>query len=104
MHRFRKEIKALINKSKTSLASEREGMKDLTAKLLCECRRAQYLHQQGKKKDERRAQFIKDSYGFTKAFLGQPKSGILTSMRPEVEESLREEHSDSRRGQGLGVN
>lgn len=107
IRRLSREIKTLKKLFKTSSPEEKAGIKDLTRKLreqVCKVSRAEYLWQQWRKKEKRRAQFVKDRYGFTKTLLGQQKSGTLSSSRSEVEEFLVETLSDPNRRQGLGAN
>lgn len=63
-----------------------------------------YCRQQRREKEKRQAQFIEDSYGFTKTLLDQQKSGTLSSPKMEVEEFVLEAYGHPRRDQGLGVN
>ncbi len=59
-------------------------------------RRAERSQRLRKEKEAKRAQFIKDSYRFTRTLLGE-----LISPKKVVEEFLKESHSDSLRGQAL---
>ncbi|KAG1925127.1 hypothetical protein F2P79_025744 [Pimephales promelas] len=95
IHSLRSEIKTLNKQFKIGPPAEREGIKDLTSKL---------RDQMWKKKAKRRMQFLKDPFSFTRTLLGQRKSGTLSSSKSEVEEFLREAHSDPFRGGGLGQN
>lgn len=107
IRRLRGEIKGLNKLFKTSSTPEKEGIKDLTSKLreqLCKLRRAENLRKQRRKKEKWRAQFVKDPYSFTKALLGQQKSGTLSSSKLETEEFLAEAHSDPTRSRGLDAN
>lgn len=101
------EIKILNKQFKVSPPAEREGIKDLTSKLrdqMCKLRRAEYLRQQRRKKEKRQRQFVKDPHSFTRTLLGQQKSGTLSNSKSEVEEILRDAHSDPCRNRGLGQN
>ncbi|XP_078621248.1 uncharacterized protein LOC144887724 [Branchiostoma floridae x Branchiostoma japonicum] len=52
----------------------------------------------------RRAQFIKDPFKFTKTLLGEAKSGQLTSSKDEVEEFLSSTHNDELKDAALEAN
>ncbi|KAK0135439.1 Retrovirus-related Pol polyprotein from type-1 retrotransposable element R2 [Merluccius polli] len=100
---LRKEIKALRKQFKQASTEENEGIKELTAshrEQLIRARRAErlrLLRQRRKKREAARAQFIKDPYRFTKALLGEARSGTLASSKEEVEEFVEETFSDSSR-------
>lgn len=54
--------------------------------------KAEWVKKLRKERGVKRAQFIKDPYRFTKALLGEPRSGTLTSTKAEVEEFLWAAH------------
>ncbi|KAI8501656.1 hypothetical protein Bbelb_209270 [Branchiostoma belcheri] len=107
IRQLRREIKALNKKYKRGPASEKEGIKQLTCQLrerLCRLRRAENVRKQRKQRANKRAQFVKDPFRFTKSLLGEAKSGRLASGREEVEEFLREAHNDELRHEALEEN
>ncbi|XP_015240280.1 PREDICTED: uncharacterized protein LOC107091067 [Cyprinodon variegatus] len=104
---MRREIKSLSKQFKNAPTEEREGIKDLTSQIrdrLSRLRRAESLRKKRRDREKKRAQFIKDPFQFTRALLGEAKSGKLTSPREEVEAFLEETHSDSFRNQNLEGN
>ncbi|XP_019647849.1 PREDICTED: uncharacterized protein LOC109488125 [Branchiostoma belcheri] len=107
IRQLRREIKALNKKYKRGPASEKEGIKQLTCQLrerLCRLRRAENVRKQRKQRANKRAQFVRDPFRFTKSLLGEAKSGRLASGREEVEEFLREAHNDELRHEALEEN
>lgn len=59
---------------------EKEGIKDFRSKLkeqLWKLCRAEHLRQQRRMKEKRRAQFLKDLYGFKKTLLSQTVISLL---------------------------
>lgn len=54
-----------------------------------------------RKEEDKRAQFMKDPYKFTKTLLGEARSMGLTSLKEVVEGFLKESHSDTFGGQAL---
>jgi len=89
--------------------SEKEGIKELTSSLreqLIRTRRAERFKQRLKKQKAHKgaAQFIKDTYRFTKSLLGEARSGTLTSSKEVVEESVEEVFSDPTRDNALEGN
>ncbi|XP_030008310.1 uncharacterized protein LOC115431800 [Sphaeramia orbicularis] len=63
-----------------------------------------YVRKRRKDRENKRAQFIKDPFRFTRTLLGEAKSGRLTSPREDVEAFLRETHNDISRNQALDAN
>ncbi|XP_019641511.1 PREDICTED: uncharacterized protein LOC109482994 [Branchiostoma belcheri] len=107
IRQLRREIKALNKKYKRGPASEKEGIKQLTCQLrerLCRLRRAENVRKQRKQRANKRAQFVRDPFRFTKSLLGEAKSGRLASGKEEVEEFLREAHNDELRHEALEEN
>ncbi|KAL0148227.1 hypothetical protein M9458_056459 [Cirrhinus mrigala] len=107
IHRLREEIKTLNKQFKRSTVYEREGIKDLTSQLrgrLCRLRRAESTRKRRKDRENKRSQFTKDPFRFTRTLLGEAKSGRLTSPREVVEAFLRETHNDIFRNQVLEAN
>lgn len=104
IRQLRKEIKALRKQFKLASTEEKEGIKELTAshrEQLIRARRAERLRQRRRNQEAARAQFIKDPYRFTKALLGEARSGTLTSSKDEVEEFVEETFSDPSRNVAL---
>lgn len=104
---LRKEIKTLRKQFKLAATEEKEGIKELTASLrkqLIRARRAEGLRKRCKRQEAARAQFIKDSYRFSKSLLGEARSGILISSKEEVEEFVAESFSDPSRNEALPEN
>lgn len=86
---------------------EREGIKDLTSQLrecLCRLQKAEKTCKKRKDRENKRSQFTKDRFRFTRTLLGEAKSGRLTSPRQHVEAFLRETHNDIARNQALDAN
>ncbi|RXN24418.1 reverse transcriptase [Labeo rohita] len=107
IHRLREEITTLNKQFKRSTVYEREGIKDLTSQLrerLCRLRRAESTRKRRKDRENKRSQFTKDPFRFTRTLLGEAKSGRLTSPREVVEAFLRETHNDIFRNQVLEAN
>lgn len=105
--RIRGEIKSLSKQFKKAPADEREGIKDLTSQLrdrLHRLRRAECVRKKRRDREKKRAQFIKDPFRFTRALLGETKSGKMTSSREDVEAFLEETHNDIYRNQTLDGN
>ena len=76
---------------------EKEGIKQLRDELrekLKSKRRAKYYRKKKKKKEKASQRFINNLYKFTSQLLGKPKGGTLESTMEEVEEHLKQTHSD----------
>ncbi|RXN28661.1 reverse transcriptase [Labeo rohita] len=71
---------------------------------LCRLRRAESTRKRRKDRENKRSQFTKDPFRFTRTLLGEAKSGRLTSPREVVEAFLRETHNDIFRNQVLEAN
>ncbi|KAI8493811.1 hypothetical protein Bbelb_281580 [Branchiostoma belcheri] len=107
IRQLRREIKALNKKYKRGPVSEKESIKQLTCQLrerLCRLRRAESVRKQRKQRANKRAQFFRDPFRFTKSLLKKAKSGRLTSGGEEVEQFLREAHNDELRHEALEEN
>ncbi|XP_078583820.1 uncharacterized protein LOC144866333 [Branchiostoma floridae x Branchiostoma japonicum] len=77
---------------------------ELTSQLrerLSKLRRAENTRKRSRKRQNNRAQFIKNPFKFTRALLGEKKSGSLTSSKEDVEEFLRQSHNDPLRNEPL---
>lgn len=107
IHSLREEIKSLNRRYKTSSTDEREGIKKLTSSLqesFSRLRRTERTRKLSKEKENRRAQFVKDPYNFTRSILGEVKSGSLSSSKEDVEAYLKGTHSDFNSSLPLGEN
>ncbi|XP_078587744.1 uncharacterized protein LOC144868686 [Branchiostoma floridae x Branchiostoma japonicum] len=105
--RLRKEIKKLNKRYRSCQDGEKEGIKQLPSQLrdqLCKLRRAESIRRKRKERTNKRAQFIRDPFKFTKALLGEAKSGKLISPKEEVEDFLRVTHNDNTKDIPLEVN
>lgn len=74
MQSLRKQIKSLSKRFREATEGEKVGIKDLTATLrdwLRRLRKAENIRKERKKKEAKRALFIKDPYRFTKGLLGE---------------------------------
>ena len=101
VNQIRKELRILQNRWKTCQEREKEGIKQLRDELrekLKSKRRAEYY----RKKRRLDKRFINNPYKFTSELLGKPKGGTLESTMEEVEEHLRQTHSDIFRETELG--
>ena len=97
VNQIRKELRILRNRWKTRQEREKEGIKQLRDELrekLKSKRRAEYYRKNRKKKGKARQRFINNPYKFTSELLGKPKGGTLESTMEEVEEHLKQTHSD----------
>nr|XP_023657820.1 uncharacterized protein LOC111838758 [Paramormyrops kingsleyae] len=102
---LRKEIRILSRQFRNAAEGEKQGIKDLTSGLrdrLRRLRKAEQTRKQRKERGAKRAQFMKDPYRFTKALLGEARSGTLTSSKEEVEEVLRSTFCDPHKYEDLG--
>ena len=105
VNQIRKDLRILQNRWKTCQEREKEGIKQLGDELrekLKSKRRAEYYRKKRKKKEKARQRFINNPYKFTSELLGKPKGGTLESTMEEVEEHLRQTHSDIFRETELG--
>ena len=65
-------------------------------------RRAESTRRARKRRAKARSQFVKNPFQFTKKLLGQERSGSLERQKTEVEEYLKDTHSDPDREEDLG--
>ncbi|XP_063448172.1 uncharacterized protein LOC134727719 [Mytilus trossulus] len=98
--KMRKELRQL--KKRYNQASEDEKpalseLRDTIRKKLKITRRAERTRKRRKKREKARAQFTSDPFQFTSRLLGKKGSGQLKASKEEVEEYLREMHSDPKR-------
>ncbi|VDI54010.1 Hypothetical predicted protein [Mytilus galloprovincialis] len=82
-------------------ADEKEVLRDTIRKKLKITRRAERTRKRRKKREKARAQFTSDPFQFTSRLLGKKGSGQLKASKEEVEEYLREMHSDPKREEEL---
>ncbi|XP_076090373.1 uncharacterized protein LOC143062594 [Mytilus galloprovincialis] len=98
--KMRKDLRQL--KKRYNQASEDEKpalseLRDTIRKKLKITRRAERTRKRRKKREKARAQFTSDPFQFTSRLLGKKGSGQLKASKEEVEEYLREMHSDPKR-------
>ncbi|CAC5423517.1 unnamed protein product [Mytilus coruscus] len=102
--KMRKDLRQL--KKRYNQASEDETpalseLRDTIRKNLKITRRAERTRKRRKKREKARAQFTSDPFQFTSRLLGKKGSGQLKASKEEVEEYLREMHSDPKREEDL---
>ena len=91
-------------KWKQASDAEKKGLKDLKDELhkqILQHRQAENLRKKQKEKKRQRRKFFRDPYKFTSDLLGKPKSGRLQCNIEEVENNIREAHSDELREEPL---
>ncbi len=103
--RLRQEQRCLRKRWRKAPVSQREGLQHLQEELhsqLLKLRKAESLRKKQREKRRQRKNFFSDPFKFTSNLLGKPKSGRLECSQDEVEESVREAHSDPDRSTPLG--
>ncbi|XP_060589960.1 uncharacterized protein LOC132745155 [Ruditapes philippinarum] len=103
--KIRLELRSLRKQYKQSSMVEKEGIKQLREQIrsrLKSLTNAERLRRKRREKTKKRTAFISNPYKFTKELLGEEKCGKLESSRNEVEEYLKETHSDPHRSESLG--
>lgn len=79
-----------------------EELRETLRERLKSLRRAENNRRRRKERMRKRAQFTAGPFQFIKKLLGDKRSGRLECPREEVEQHLRQTHSDSRRDEELG--
>ena len=103
--KLRAELRSLRKRYRRSSEAERKGLVQLREELrarLKSLNNAERLRRKRKEKAKKRRAFTTDPYRFTKDLLSEEKSGKLESSQEDVENYLREVHSDPRREEPLG--
>ncbi|XP_060589724.1 uncharacterized protein LOC132744948 [Ruditapes philippinarum] len=103
--KIRLELRSLRKQYKQSSTVEKEGIKQLRQQIrsrLMSLTNAERLRRKRREKTKKRTAFISNPYKFTKELFGEEKCGKLESSRNEVEENLKETHSDPHRSESLG--
>jgi hypothetical protein len=103
--KLREELRKLRKTFKKATTIEKEGLKQLRddhrAQLLA-LRKAERIRTNRRKKAKKRAEFISNPYKFSKRLLDKERSGKLESSMEDIENYLKETHSDPMRDQPLG--
>ncbi|XP_052268662.1 uncharacterized protein LOC127870041 [Dreissena polymorpha] len=102
---IRKELKSLRKSYQKANIEERPGLQQLRDELrqkLTDLRKAEQLRDKRKKRAKRRAEFIANPYKFSKGLLDKEKSGKLESSMEEIQQHLKDTHSDPARDNPLG--
>ena len=105
IRRLRQDIKELSRQYRRSSEEERTQISQLTNDIrerLIKLRQAESTRRARKRRAKARSQFVKNPFQFTKKLLGQERSGSLESQKTEVEEYLKDTHSDPDREADLG--
>ena len=104
--RIRKELRQTTKAfKKTDSEEERAGYKEIRDTLRTELkslRRAERSRKRRRKKTRARKQFVADPYNFTRKLLGKEASGRLNCPIEEVENHLKDVHSDEHSNEDLG--
>ena len=102
---LRGDIRRLTSRFKEASPEERPAMAELRKhlrELVALLRRAENTRKNRKEWARKRANFTANPFQFTKKLLGDKRSGRLDCPRQEVEEHLRNTHSDDNRDLDLG--
>ena len=83
----------------TALKELRDGERDRLKSL----RKAEQSAKKRKTKERARSAFLKNPYGFAKKTLGENRSGEMECTREELENHLRQTHSDPMRDEELEI-
>jgi hypothetical protein len=105
IHQIRIELRQLTKTFKKALEEEKKALEELRQHLrerLKSLRRAENSRRRRKERMLRRSQFTRNPFQFVKKMLGDEKSGRLECPREEVEDYLRNVHSDEKRDEDLG--
>ena len=102
---LRKNLRDLTKHWKKAEELERPGLRQLRKELrsrLIILRRAEKLKNKQREKKKARESFFSNPFRFVSDLLGKPKSGRLESKQSEVEESIKNGHSDPLKAEPLG--
>ena len=102
---IRAELRQLTRAYREATNDEKPALEELRGILrgrLKTLRRAENSRRKRKERIRRRAQFTSNPFQFVKKLLGDKRSGRLECPREEVEQHLRDTHSDLDRQQELG--
>ena len=100
-----KNLRDLTKHWKKAEELERPGLRQLRKELrsrLIILRRAEKLKNKQREKKKARESFFSNPFRFVSDLLGKPKSGRLESKQSEVEESIKNAHSDPLKAEPLG--
>ena len=103
--RLRTELRTLCKRFKGANQTEREGLAQLRGQLRSRLKTlttAERVAKKRKTKAKKRSAFIANPYRFSRDLLGGEKSGKMESSKIEVEQHLRDVHSDPKRHDPLG--
>ncbi|XP_062568263.1 uncharacterized protein LOC134230448 [Saccostrea cucullata] len=98
LRQLRKQYRKATDEEKPALSQLRDNIREH----LKIARRAERSRRRRKQRDRARARFTADPFQFTSRLLGNKGSGSLKSSKEDVEEYLREMHSDPHREEELG--
>ncbi|XP_053395771.1 uncharacterized protein LOC128555950 [Mercenaria mercenaria] len=102
---IRKELRSLSKAYKKASEEERiglQGLRDIQRSQLLSLRRAEAANKRRKLKVRKRAAFVANPFKFSKSLFDKEKSGKLESSIEEVQQYLRDTHSDPQREEPLG--
>lgn len=100
IERLRRDLRNLKKQYVTASELEKiglQGLRDHLRSRLKELRKAERIRKARREKTRKRARFLSNPYGFVKETLEQKRTGQLLCSREEVEEHLRNTHSDQSR-------
>ncbi|WAR06919.1 hypothetical protein MAR_016877 [Mya arenaria] len=97
------ELRSLRKRYRCSSDAEKEGIVQLRERArLKTLTNAERLRRKRREKAKKRTAFTSNPYKYTRSMLSEEKSGKLESSQDEVEQHLRETHSDPHRSETLG--
>ena len=102
---IRAELRQLTRAYREAEEEEKPALEELRGTLrsrLKTLRRAENSRRKRKERMKKRAQFTSNPFQFVKKLLGDKRSGRLDCPKEEVEQHLRDTHSDPNRQQELG--
>ena len=104
---LKRDLKQLTRRYKEPDEGERQALAELRNTIrekLKILRRAERSRKRRKERARARARFTANPFHFTSHLLGSKGSGTLTAGKEEVEQHLKDMHSDPRRDEDLGDN
>ncbi|XP_033755855.1 uncharacterized protein LOC117338607 [Pecten maximus] len=104
---LRRDLRQLARRFRAAEEEEKAKLSELrnmAREKLKTLRRAERSRRRRKDRARARARFTANPFQFTSRLLGKRGSGVLRAGKEEVEQHLRDMHSDPRRNEDLGVN
>ncbi|XP_052236077.1 uncharacterized protein LOC127847893 [Dreissena polymorpha] len=100
IEKLRKDLRNLGNQYRQASELEKIGLQELrdhTRRRLQDLRKAERIRKARREKARQRSRFLSNPYGFSKEILEEKKAGQLNCSKEEVEEHLKNTHSDQAR-------